>query len=322
MDTASATSTRRGVFPAIEPFATHRLRVSPVHELHIAEYGNPKGKPAVVLHGGPGGKSTPKMAQHHHPEHYRIILFDQRGCGLSTPHAELTDNTTWHLVADLEAIRQHLGIETWQVTGGSWGSTLALAYSESHPERVTELIVRGIFMSRRSEVNWFYQEGASHLFPEAFEAFQEFIPDAERSDMIAAYHRRLTGPDVATRHAAARAWSLWEGTTISLLPDPEREKEFVDPDFALALARIECHYFLNEGFFTPRDWILANAGKLASIPGVIIHGRYDVCTPMSSAWQLHKAWPNATFVVVPDGGHTHTEPGILHELVTATESFR
>jgi proline iminopeptidase len=322
MDTESATRERRGAFPAIEPYATHRLRVSPVHELSITEYGNPKGKPAVVLHGGPGGRSTPKVARHHDPDHYRIILFDQRGCGLSTPHADLTDNTTWDLVEDMEAIRRHLGIERWQVTGGSWGSTLALTYSESHPQRVTELIVRGIFMARRSEVNWFYQEGASHLFPEAFEAFQTIIPVGERDDMVAAYHRRLTGPDLAARHAAARAWSLWEGITISLLPDPEREKEFSDPEFALALARIECHYFLNDGFFNPHDWILANAGRLAGIPGTIIHGRYDVCTPMSSAWQLHKAWPEARFVVVPDAGHTHTEPGILHELVTATERFR
>ena len=264
------------MLPATTPYATRRLRVSPLHELYVAEYGNPAGKPAVILHGGPGGRSFPKMARIHDPERYRIVLYDQRGCGLSAPHAELRENTTWDLVVDLEAIRTHLGIERWQVVGGSWGSTLALAYAETHAARVSELIVRGIFMVRQHEVRWFYQEGASHVFPEAFEAFQHIIPPAERGDMLAADHRRVTGPDEAVRRNAAKAWSLWEGTTISLLPDAERESEFTDPDFALSLARIETHYFTNDGFFSPPDWILANAHKLAAIPGVIVHGRYDI----------------------------------------------
>jgi proline iminopeptidase len=252
---------------------------------------------------------------------YRIIQLDQRGSGLSTPHAELRENTTWHLVEDLEAIRAHLGIERWQVTGGSWGSTLALAYAETHPGRVTELIVRGIFTIQPYEVRWFYQEGASHIHPEAFERFVEPIPPEERHDLLAAYHRRLTGDDEEVRLGAARAWSLWEGETISLLRDPARETAFADPKFAAALARIEAHYFVNNGFLEREDQLLADAGRLAPIPGTIIHGRYDLCTPMSAAWALHKAWPEARFVVVPDAGHTHSEPGTIDALVTATDGY-
>jgi len=321
MSTAIPPETRRPLFPPIAPFATHRLRVSPLHELHVAEYGNPSGKPAVNLHGGPGAGSRPEMARVHDPERYRIVLFDQRGAGRSTPHAELRENTTWDLVEDLETIRRHLGIERWQVTGGSWGSTLALAYAQTHAERVSELIVRGIFAVRRRELLWFYQEGASQIFPDAFEKFVEPIPPEERHDLIGAFHRRLTGSDREAALVAARAWSTWEGATISLLPDPARETAFAAPDFALALARIEAHYFHNAGFFAHEDQMLADAHRLFSIPGVIIQGRYDLCTPMSTAWDLHKAWPQARLIIVPDAGHTHSEAGIIHEMVEATDRF-
>jgi proline iminopeptidase len=313
---------RRDLFPANDPFATHRLKVSELHEIHVAEHGNPKGKPAVVLHGGPGAGTNPTMPRFHDPEAYRIVLFDQRGCGRSTPYAELRENTTWDLVADIETIRRHLGIDRWQVFGGSWGSSLALAYAETHPDRVSELVLRGIFTLRRKELEWFYQEGASHILPEAFEDYLKPIPEAERSDLIAAFHRRLTGDDEAVKLEAAKAWSTWEGTAISLLPDPARVAAFGDPAYAIAFARIETHYFRNRGFFTRDDQLLANAGRLRQIPGVIIHGRYDLCTPISIAWDLHKAWPEAAYRPVTDAGHAMTEPGIIHELVTATEAFK
>ena len=316
------TASRRSLFPPIEPYATHRLRVSALHEIYVAEFGNPKGKPTLMLHGGPGAGMNATMPRFHDPEAYRIVIFDQRGCGRSTPYAELRENTTWDLVGDIEKIRKHLGIERWQVLGGSWGSTLALAYAETHPERVTELLVRGIFALQRSELLWFYQEGASHVAPEAFEEYQRIIPAEERGDMIAAYHRRLTGDDVELQLQAAQAWSIWEGTTISLLPDPGRVAAFGEPQYALAFARIECHYFQNRGFFSSDDQLIANAGILRDIPGVIIHGRYDLCTPVFIAWDLHRAWPEAELHIVPDSGHAMTEPGIVHELVTATEKFK
>jgi proline iminopeptidase len=312
----------RQLFPPIEPYATHRLKVSDLHEIHVAEYGNPAGKPAVVLHGGPGAGINTTMPRFHDPAEYRLVLFDQRGCGRSTPYAELRENTTWDLVADMEKIRAHLGIPRWQVFGGSWGSTLALAYAETHPEFVSELILRGIFTLRRKELLWFYQEGASHIAPEAFEAYLAPIPPEERGDLIAAYHRRLTGDDTEAQLAAARAWSVWEGTTISLLPDANRIAAFGDPRYAIAFARIECHYFQNRGFFDRDDQLIADAHRLRDIPGVIVHGRYDLCTPISTAWDLHKAWPEAAYRVVPDSGHAMTEPGIIHELVTATEEFK
>jgi proline iminopeptidase len=316
------TDQRRMLFPPIEPHATHRLKVSALHEIFVAEFGNPKGKPVVCLHGGPGAGMNATMPRFHDPEVYRMILFDQRGCGRSTPYAELRENTTWDLVADIERIRTHLGIGRWQVFGGSWGSTLALAYAETHPEQVTELILRGIFTLRRKELEWFYQEGASYLQPEAFEAYLKPIPVAERGDMIAAYHRRLTGPDKAEQLAAARAWSTWEGTTISLLPDPARAAAFGEPQYALAFARIESHYFQNHGFFDRDDQLIANAHRLRSIPGTIVHGRYDLCTPIATAWDLHKAWPEADYRPVADSGHAMSEPGIIHELVTATDAFK
>lgn len=316
------TDTRRTLFPPIAPYRTHRLKVSRLHEIHVAEYGNPAGKPAILIHGGPGAGSNPTMPRFHDPQAYRIVVFDQRGCGRSTPHAEIMENTTWDLVADIEAIRTHLGIDHWQVFGGSWGSTLALAYAETHPDRVTELVLRGIFTLRRSELLWFYQEGASRLLPEAWEAYLAPIPEAERGDMIAAYHKRLTGPDPEVRLAAARAWSMWEGSALSLLPDPARVAAFGEPDYAIAFARIECHYFVNHGFFDEDDQLIANAGRLRDIPAVIVHGRYDLCTPVYIAWDLHKAWPEADLRIVADAGHAMSEPGIVHELISATERFK
>lgn len=297
------------------------MRVSDLHELHFEECGNPAGIPALVLHGGPGGGISPFLRQGHDPARYRIILFDQRGCGQSTPAACLTDNTTWHLVADIDALRQHLGIDRWQVVGGSWGSTLALAYAVTHPDRVTGLVLRGIFLLTQAELRWFYQDGASHILPEAFAAYQEPIPPDERQDMIAAYHRRLTGDDPAVRQTCARAWSIWEGSALSLIPDPARIAGFAEDAFAAAFAALECHYFMHRGFFAQDGWLLTQAHRLRGIPGVIIHGRYDIITPMSSAWQLAQAYPDVTLCVVADAGHTGTEPGIADAMVRATDAL-
>lgn len=312
---------RRPLYPEIAPYRTGRLKVSPLHELYFEECGNPNGKPALVLHGGPGGGISPFLRQGHNPARYRIILFDQRGCGQSTPHASLTENTTWDLVGDIERLRAHLGIDRWQVVGGSWGSTLALTYAITYPAQVTELVLRGIFMIRKAEIDWFYQSGASQLFPDAFEAYLAPIPKTEHADLVAAYYRRLAGPDGVEKTACARAWSRWEGTTISLLPNLDREDSFTDDHFAAAFAAIECHYFTHHGFFDRDDWILANAHKLADIPGVIIHGRYDVCTPLQNAWDLHKGWPTATLHIIPDAGHTGTEAGTADAMVRATDAF-
>jgi proline iminopeptidase len=312
---------RRVLYPEIEPYRTGRLPVSSLHEIYFEECGNPQGKPVLMVHGGPGGGSNPTMRRYHDPAHYRIILFDQRGCGRSMPYASLEDNTTWHLVADMEQLRTHLGIERWQLCGGSWGSTLSLAYAETHPGRVTELILRGIFTIRQSELKWFYQEGCSWLYPDAFQAYLAPIPPVERSDMIAAYHTRLTSSDRAVRLEAARAWSVWEGTTLSLMHDDQRIANFGRPEYALAFARIECHYFVNKGFFDRDDQLIADAGKIRHIPGVIVHGRYDVVTPLRSAWDLKQAWPEADLRIVPDAGHAMTEPGIIHELVSASQRF-
>ena len=313
---------RRTFYPELLPFNRGRLRVSDLHEIYYEECGNPFGKPAVVLHGGPGGGISPFLRQMHDPEVYRIVLFDQRGCGQSIPHAELRENTTWDLVEDMEKLRRHLCLECWQVVGGSWGSTLALAYAEAHPERVTELVVRGIFTLRRSEIRWFYQQGADALFPDAWESFIAPIPADERHDLVAAYHRRLTGDDKAVQIACARAWSQWEGATLSLIPDARRVSDFGADQFALAFARIECHYFMHGGFFAQDGQLLAEAHRLKGIPGAIIQGRYDVVTPPVTAWDLHRAWPEAAFTLVPDAGHTATEPGIAEALVQATDRFR
>ncbi len=327
----SIPSPLRGNYPEIEPYTTGRLKVSDIHEIYYEESGNPQGKSALVLHGGPGGGSNPTMRRSHDPEHYRIILFDQRGCGRSTPYAELRENTTWDLVADIERLREHLGIEKWQVTGGSWGSALALAYAQTHPDRVTEMVMRGIFTLRKVELDWFYaghvggtgpSNGTAALYPEAFEKYVAPIPPVERGNMIEAYYTRLTSDDAAVRMEAARAWSTWEGSTLSLLPDPVREARFGADDFAEAFARIECHYFINDGFFERDGQLIANADQLHGIPCVMVQGRYDVVTPMMTAWAVKQAWPDADLKIVPDAGHTATEPGIIHEFVTATDRFR
>ena len=312
---------RLALYPEIEPFRTGRLKVSNLHEIYFEECGNPEGKPALLVHGGPGGGANALMRRYHDPAHYRIILFDQRGCGRSTPHAELEGNSTWALVEDMERLRAHLGVERWQLLGGSWGSTLSLAYAQTHPDRIAELILRGIFTLRRRELEWFYQEGCSWIFPEAFEDYLRPIPEEERGDMIAAYYRRLTDPDRAVQLEAARAWSVWEGTTLSLLQDPARVAKFAADEYARAFARIECHYFINGGFFERDDQLIADAGKLAGLPGIIVHGRYDVVTPVRTAWELAAAWPDADLRIVPDSGHAMTEPGIIRELVAATRTF-
>jgi proline iminopeptidase len=319
---AGATA-RRELYPAIRPHRSGRLRVSPVHELYFEESGNRRGKPVVFLHGGPGGGTDPKMRRFFDPKRYRIVLFDQRGCGKSTPHASLVDNTTWHLVEDIEALRSHLDIERWQVFGGSWGSTLALAYAETYPERVTELVLRGIFMLRRWELGWFYQDpgGAAALFPDLWEAYVAPIPAAERVDMIAAYYQRLTSPDPKTLTAAARAWSTWEGATSYLRQNPDYVAQFEDASYAAAFARIECHYFINRGFMRSDAQLLEDVGRIRHIPAVIVQGRYDVVCPMRSAWDLHRAWPEASLRIAGESGHSAFEAGTVHELVSATDRF-
>ncbi len=312
----------RELYSPIEPYRTLRLPVSDLHEVYVEESGNPDGTPVVFVHGGPGGGTAPDHRRFFDPAAYRIVLFDQRGSGRSTPHASLIDNTTWHLVADMERIREHLGIERWVVFGGSWGSTLALAYGESHPERVRALVLRGIFLLRPHELRWFYQEGASFLFPDAWQAYLEPIPVAERVDLIAAYHRRLTGDDPVQKARAARAWSTWEGTTSHLLPDPEGAAKYGEDVFAEAFARIECHYFINGGFFETPDQLLDGVDRIRHIPAVIVQGRYDVVCPMTTAWDLHVRWPEADLHVVPDAGHAAAEPGTVDRLVTATDRFR
>ena len=309
------------LYPPIEPFRAGRLKVSAVHDLYFEESGNPKGKPVVFLHGGPGGGSDPKQRRFFNPEKYRIILYDQRGCGHSTPHACLEENTTWDLVADTEKLREHLGIARWQVFGGSWGSTLALAYAEKHPEVVTELVLRGIFLLRKQEIDWFYQRGASILFPDFWEGYLAQIPEAERGDLLTAYHKRLTSPDAAVRLAAAKAWSGWEGGTSKLLPDADFTGHFEEDEFALAFARIECHYFVNKGWFQPEDQLLRDAKKLRHIPAVIVQGRYDCVCPMESAWALHRVWPEADLVITPDSGHSAFDPPNCRALVAATDRF-
>lgn len=312
---------RRTLYPPIEPFDAGMLRVSPLHEIYYEVSGAPGGKPVVVCHGGPGGGSTPSMRRYFDPERYKIVIFDQRGCGKSKPHAELEENNTWALVEDMETLRERLGIERWQVFGGSWGSTLALAYAETHPVRVSELVLRGVFMLRREELLWFYQQGASWMYPDAWEDYLAPIPAAERGDMMAAYYRRLIGDDRDEQLKAAKAWSLWEGGTVSLLPSEERMQSFSSDAFATAFARIECHYFVNGGFFERDDQILAHIDRIRHIPGVIVQGRYDVVTPMKSAWELHKAWPEAELMLVQDAGHAASEPGIIDALVRATDGF-
>ncbi|AKF09015.1 Proline iminopeptidase [Sandaracinus amylolyticus] len=291
------------------------------HRVYWEESGNPKGKPVVFLHGGPGGGTDPKQRRFFDPERYRIVLFDQRGCGRSTPHASLVDNTTWHLVSDIERLREHLGVERWQVFGGSWGSTLALAYAQKHPERVTELVLRGIFLLRRAELLWFYQHGTSEMFPDAWQHFLAPIPESERGDLMGAYHKRLTSDDAHVRQEAARAWSVWEARTSFLLAREDHVARAAADAFSLAFARIECHYFVNDGFLAREDQLLADVDRIRHIPAVIVHGRYDVVCPARNAWDLHQRWPEAELKIVEDAGHSAYEPGIMHELVTATDRF-
>ncbi|TDJ45067.1 MAG: prolyl aminopeptidase [Gammaproteobacteria bacterium] len=314
-------SSRRGLYPPVAPFNSGLLQVSDIHELYFEECGNPAGKPVVFLHGGPGAGSNAAVRRFFDPARYRIVIFDQRGSGRSRPHASLVDNTTWHLVADIEQLRQHLMINCWQVFGGSWGSTLALAYAQTHPEVVTELVLRGIFMLRPEELHWFYQEGASRLFPDYWQDFIAPVPAAERDDYIAAHYRRLTGDDQAAMAASARAWSVWEGVTSNLLVSEAAVGRFQADEFALALARIEAHYFVNHGFLESPNQLLENIHRIRSIPAVIVQGRYDVVCPAQTAWELHQAWPEADFRMVPDSGHSAFEPGIVHELVEATDRF-
>ena len=312
----------RNLYPEIEPFDSGFLNVDARHRMYYEQCGNPQGKPVVILHGGPGAGCGAKIRRFHDPRAYRIILLDQRGAGRSTPHADLIDNTTWTLVADIEKLREHLGIDRWQVFGGSWGSTLALAYAEKHPECVSELVMRGIFLLRRWELEWFYQEGCSRLFPDAWEKYLEPIPEVERGDIISAYHRRLTSADESVRLEAAQAWSIWEASTSFMLQDEDFINSHNDAHFALSFARIENHYFVNGGFFEVEGQLLRDAHKLKGIPGVIVHGRYDVVCPIANAWDLHKVWPEAKLMISPTSGHSAFEAENASALIEATDSYR
>jgi proline iminopeptidase len=312
----------RVLFPEIEPYATRLLKVSALHTIHFEEAGNKDGVPVVFLHGGPGGGLSPTYRRFFDPAHYRIVLIDQRGCGNSTPHGELTENTTWDLVRDIERVRETLGVRRWIVFGGSWGSTLGLAYAVTHPDRVLGLVVRGIFLCRKKELQWFYQDGASTIFPDAWEDYLAPIPADERGDLIAAYYRRLTSSDEAERLRCALAWCRWEATTSYLVPNEANIREHAEPRRALALARIECHYFKHDTFFASDNFLLENVSKIRHLPGVIVHGRYDLVCPMSNAWDLHRAWPEAAFTIVPDAGHTAMEIGTRSRLLEATEAFK
>lgn len=309
---------RHTLYPPIEPFRQGRLSVTGGHDIYFEQSGNPAGQPVLVIHGGPGGGSNPTMRRFHDPSRYHIILFDQRGCGRSIPHASLEHNTTWDLVDDMERLRLHLGVQKWQLFGGSWGSTLALIYAQTHPSRVLSLILRGIFMLRPEEIRWFYQDGAKWLFPDAFAEFERPIPMAERGDMVRAYYQRLTHPDRSVQIAAARAWSIYEGSTLSLIQDPERLKLFSTDQYAIAFARIECHYFVHGGFLEHPEQVLKNAARLKGLPATVAHGRYDVVTPLKNAFDLKMVWPDLELRIIPDAGHAMTEPGIIHELIAAT----
>ncbi|KPQ37540.1 MAG: prolyl aminopeptidase [Phormidesmis priestleyi Ana] len=311
----------RQLYPPVDPYFQGMLPVSSLHTLYYEEVGNPEGKPVVFLHGGPGGGIIPLYRQFFDPAQWRIILFDQRGCGQSTPYAELTDNTTWDLVEDIEKLRQHLSIQQWTVFGGSWGSTLALAYAQTYPDQCSGLILRGIFMLRPKEIQWFYQSGASYLFPDAWEGYLSPIPEFEREDLVAAYYKRLTSHDAQVRQTAARAWSIWEASTSKLIPDTGLVERFGRDRFAEAFARIECHYFINGGFFKSDNLLLENINRIRHIPAVIVQGRYDVVCPMTSAWELHRAWPESQLMIIDQAGHSATEPGITSALIEATDRF-
>jgi proline iminopeptidase len=315
------TQQRRTLYPTIEPYKSGHLDVGDGHRLYWELCGNPEGKPAVFLHGGPGGGSSPDHRRQFDPERYNLLVFDQRGCGKSTPYASLEANTTAHLVADIERLRDMAGIDKWLVFGGSWGSTLSLAYAQAHPERVTELVLRGIFLFDQYEVDWLYKEGgASAVYPEQWDAFISLIPDDERGDLVEAYRKRLTSDDPDVQLAAAKSWSSWEGVTVTLLPSPETIEHFTSPAVAIAIARIENHY-MGSGGWLDEGQLLRGAEKLRRIPGVIVQGRHDTCTPPKAAWALKKAWPEVDLQIVPDGGHLYNEPGILDGLIRATDKF-
>jgi proline iminopeptidase len=310
----------RTLYPKIEPFETGFLDTGDGHQVYWERVGTRGGKPAVFLHGGPGGGCGPVHRRLFDPALYDVILFDQRGCGRSTPFAELENNTTWDLVADIERLRRMAGFEQWLVFGGSWGSTLALAYAQTHPERVSELVLRGIYTLTKVELNWYYQFGVSEMFPEKWERFLAPIPEAERSNLMAAYRKRLVGDDPKAQIEAAKAWSSWEGETITLLPEPATSDKFHEDRFALAFARIENHFFVHGGWLDEGQ-LLRDADRLSGIDGVIVHGRYDMPCPARIAWQLHKAWPRADFHLIEGAGHAFSEPGILDQLIRATDKF-
>ena len=309
------------LFPNIEPFNTFNLPVSDLHTIYVEESGNKNGKPVIFLHGGPGGGVDPKYRRYFDPEKWRIIMFDQRGCGKSTPFAELEENTTWDLVSDIEKIRNHLSIDQWVVFGGSWGSTLSLAYSQTHPDSCKGLILRGIFLVRKKELDWFYQEGANNIFPDRWESFLEPIPVEKRDNLMQAYYEILTGEDHSKKIEAAKAWSTWEGSTVKLLEDENFISDFSDDKFAEAFARIECHYFMNNCWFDSDNHLIENMHKIRHIPGVIIHGRYDIICPVIQAWDLHKAWPEADLHIIPDAGHSIFEDGIKNKILEYTDRF-
>lgn len=309
------------LYPEIEPYSTGFLKVTELHTLYFEEVGNPRGRPVVFLHGGPGGGIIPNYRRYFNPEKWRVILFDQRGCGKSTPFAELRENTTWDLVADIEKLREHLSISKWAVFGGSWGSTLALAYSITHPSVCTELFLRGIFLLRKKEIDWFYQEGCSKIFPDAWEDYIKPIPLDERHNFVQAFYKRLTSDNPKTRKAAARAWSVWEGSTSKLIPDTDVVARFGEDEFADAFARIECHYFMNKGFFSEDNYLINNVDKIRHIPTTIVQGRYDVVCPPESAWELHRAFPEAEFHLIADAGHSLSEKGITDALIRATDGI-
>ncbi|MCV6604005.1 MAG: prolyl aminopeptidase [Porticoccaceae bacterium] len=310
----------RGFYPNIKPYKSHSLAVQSPHELYVEECGSPDGIPVLFVHGGPGGGCSKQDRSFFDPEKYRIILFDQRGCGRSAPHASLQDNSSQALVEDMEVIRHKLGVDKWLLFGGSWGSTLSLLYAQAHPKRVSGLILRGIFLCRQRDINWFYQAGADHVFPDYWRDYQAPIPEVERGDMVAAYYRRLTGDNELERMSAAKAWSIWEGRCATLHPNPKVVEHLGSPHVALAMARVECHYFYNKAFLEDNQ-LLDNANKLKGIPGIIVHGRYDMVCPVDQAFALHRAWPEARLEIIRDAGHAASEPGTLDALVKATDEM-
>ena len=309
------------LYRALEPYNRGRLRVSALHEIYYEEAGNPDGVPVLTVHGGPGGGASPTLRRFHDPNVYRIICFDQRGCGRSTPHAELRENTTWDLVNDMELLRTHLDIDDWHLFGGSWGATLSLTYAQTHPLRVRSLVLRGIFLLRQREIDWFYRDGCNWIYPDAYEKLVQQLHPHERHDVVSAFHRRLIDPDIEVQLAAARAWGLWEGSTLSVNANPDKLHQFGSDRYVLAFARIECHYFFNRGFFEYDDLLLRQIDRIRHIPATIVNGRLDMITPVRNAWELAKAWPEAELRIVPQAGHAMTEAGTVHELISATRKM-